>query len=240
MRHVVIGALLLLRAAIPASAQVASEEWRVTVTPYLMGAGLSGTVGAQGLDGEINVSASDVLSHLEFGVMGVVAMRKGAWGMGADAMYVALGATADRPAADVDFNQTALAFYGSRALGPAVDVTFGLRINGLDGGIDFSGPLGVAVSQDKWWVDPIVGLLVRSPEGRRARFRLYTEVGGFGAGADIAWQVFPSVGIHMNERLGLELGYRWQGTDYESGDGADRFVWDTLMQGPAGGLTIRF
>jgi hypothetical protein len=240
MRHVVIGALLLLRAAIPASAQVATDDWQVTVVPYLMGAGLSGTAGAHGLDAEVDVAASDILSHLEFGLMGIVAARKGAWGIGGDVMYVALGATADRPAADVDFNQTALAFYGSRTLGPALDVTFGLRINGLDGGIDFRGPLGVAVSQDKWWVDPIVGLLVQSPADRRTRFRLYTEVGGFGAGSDIAWQVFPSLGIRMNERVGLELGYRWQGTDYESGEGTDRFVWDTLMQGPAGGLTIRF
>ena len=77
----------------------------------------------------------------------------------------------------------------------------------------------------QWWVDPIVGLLMRSPDGRRAQFRLYTEVGGLGPGSDFAWQIFPALGIRLHERVGLELGYRWLGTDYESGEGVDRFVW---------------
>ena len=89
----------------------------VTVVPYLMAAGLNGTVGARGFDTNINASVSDVLSHLEFGAMGIVAARKGAWVIGADVVYVELSATAERPPANVDFDQTALAFYGARSLG---------------------------------------------------------------------------------------------------------------------------
>ena len=96
------------------------------------------------------------------------------------------------------------------------------------------------ITEAEWWVDPIVGLLVRSPDGRRAQFRLYTEIGGFGAGSEIAWQVFPNAGIRLTERLGFEFGYRALGTDYESGEEGDHFVWDTVMHGPAVGLTIRF
>jgi len=51
----------------------------VTVVPYLMAAGLNGTVGARGFDTNINASVSDVLSHLEFGAVGIVAAHKGAW-----------------------------------------------------------------------------------------------------------------------------------------------------------------
>jgi hypothetical protein len=98
----------------------------------------------------------------------------------------------------------------------------------------------VVTKEAEWWVDPIVGLLVRSPDGRRAQFRLYTEIGGFGAGSEFAWQIFPNVGIRLTERLGFEFGYRSLGTDYESGEGGNHFVWDTVMQGPAVGLTIRF
>ena len=81
----------------------------------------------------------------------------------------------------------------------------------------------------------------RALAGRRASaVPAYTEIGGFGAGSDFAWQIFPTVGIRLHERAGLDFGYRWLGTDYESGEGVDRFVWDTLMQGPALGFTIRF
>lgn len=240
VRVAVVVCVLLGAAVVPAGAQSAPDRWQVTVAPYLLGAALGGTVGVRGLDAEIDVPASDIFSHLEFGVMGAVAARKGAWGVGTDVMYVALGATADRPSAEVDFNQTALAFYGSRRLSPAADLTFGLRVNGLDGQVAATGPSGLVRTDSKWWVDPLVGLMLRSPDGRRVQFRLYTEIGGFGVGSDFAWQVFPSVGIRVRERAGLELGYRWLGTDYESGQGADQFVWDTLMQGPAMGFTFRF
>ena len=83
----------------------------------------------------------------------------------------------------------------------------------------------------------IVGAIARRAPGE---FRLYTEIGGFGAGSEIAWQVFPNAGIRLTERLGLEFGYRALGTDYESGEEGDHFVWDTVMHGPAVGLTIRF
>ena len=50
----------------------------MTVVTYLMAAGLNGTVDARGLDTNINAAGSDVLSHLEFGAMGIVAARRGA------------------------------------------------------------------------------------------------------------------------------------------------------------------
>ena len=61
--------------------------------------------------------------------MDIVAARKGAWVIGADVVYVELSAMAERPPANVDFDQTALAFYGARSLGSAVEARFGLRIN---------------------------------------------------------------------------------------------------------------
>ena len=233
-------AFLLALSIAPVNAQSTSDKWQVTVVPYLMAAGLNGTVGARGFDTNINASVSDVLSHLEFGAMGIVAARKGAWVIGADVVYVELSATAERPPANVDFDQTALAFYGARSLGSAVEARFGLRINRLEGQLDFTHSVGVVTKEAEWWVDPIVGLLVRSPDGRRAQFRLYTEIGGFGAGSEVAWQVFPNAGIRLTERLGFEFGYRALGTDYESGEEGDHFVWDTVMHGPAVGLTIRF
>lgn len=89
------------------------------------------------------------------------------------------------------------------------------RRNALESQLDFTNPVGVVTKEAKWWVDPIVGLLVRSPDGRGAQFRLYMEIGGFGAGSELAWQIFPNVGIRL-KRLGFEFGYRSLGTDYES------------------------
>jgi hypothetical protein len=150
---------------------------------------------------------------------------------------MALGTTVRNT--NVDFNQGAFAFYGLRRLGSAADLTLGMRVNTLQGQLK-SNTLGFDVSQDKTWVDPLVGLTLRSPGQHRVRLQVYTEIGGFGAGSDFTWQVFPTLGFRFTDRFSLEAGYRWLDMDYETGDGNERFVYDVLTQGPVGGLAFRF
>ena len=221
----------------PAAAQPTNDGWDVLVAPYLMGASMEGATTLHGHEVEIDASASDIFSNLQFGAMGLVVARKGDWGFGADLIWMALGTTV--PDTNVDFNQGAFAFYGLRQLDPAADVTFGLRVNTLQGRLEFK-RLGVKVSQDRTWVDPIAGLTLRTPPKRRFQLRLYGEIGGFGAGSDFTWQVFPSLGINFSDRFSLEVGYRWLDLDYSTGEGNDPFAYDVLTQGPVVGLGIRF
>ena len=114
-----------------------------------------------------------------------------------------------------------------------------MRVNTLQGKLGFK-TLGVDVSQDKTWVDPLVGLILRTPGEHRVHARVYTEIGGFGAGSDFTWQIFPTVGFKFTDRFSLEVGYRWLDLDYKTGDGNERFAYDVLTQGPVGGLAFRF
>jgi hypothetical protein len=221
----------------PAVAQTAGDDWDVVVSPYLMGASISGETTVRGLTADVDVSASDILSNLQFGAMGLFIARRGDWGFGADAMWMALGTTVRD--INVDFNQGAFAFYGLRRLGPAADATFGLRVNTLQGELTFKN-LGLAASQDKTWVDPIAGLILRVPGEGRVRFRVYGEVGGFGAGSDFTWQLFPVVGVGLTGSASLEFGYRWLGIDYATGERNEEFRYDMLTQGPVLGLALRF
>ena len=75
------------------------------------------------------------------------------------------------------------------------------------------------MDQDQTWVDPLVGLILRTPGQHRLHARVYTEIGGFGAGSDFTWQVFPTVGFRFTDRVSLEVGYRWLDLDYATGDG---------------------
>jgi hypothetical protein len=221
----------------PAAAQDPSDKWDVTVAPYLMGAAMSGTTTVRGRDLDVNLSASDIFSNLQFGAMGAVVARKGKWGFGADAIWMALGTTVSNT--NVDFNQGAFAFYGLRRLSSAADLTVGLRVNTLQGKLEFK-TIGVSVSQDKTWVDPLVGLVLRTPRAHRLHAQVYTEIGGFGAGSDFTWQIFPTVGYRFTDHFSLEAGYRWLDLDYKTGDGNERFAYDVLTQGPIGGLAFRF
>jgi hypothetical protein len=230
-------AAVLAASVTPVHAQSAQDEWQVLVAPYLMGAGLNGATTVRGADVDVDVSASDIFSNLEFGAMGLVVARKGNWGFGSDLIWMALGTTVRDT--EVDFNQGAFAFYGLRQLGAAADVTFGARINTLQGALTFRGP-DVEVSQDKTWVDPIAGLTLRTAAGRPLQLRVYTEVGGFGLGSDFTWQVFPTVGITFARSASIELGYRWLDLDYATGDNLNAFRYDVLTQGPVVGFGLRF
>jgi hypothetical protein len=230
-------AVVLAASVTPAHAQPASDEWQVFVAPYLMGAAMSGATTVRGVELDLDLSASDIFSNLQFGAMGLIVARKGNWGLGSDLIWMALGTTVRDT--NVDFNQGAFAFYGLRALGPAADVTFGARINTLQGALAFK-TSGIDVSQDKTWVDPIAGLTLRTAAGRPVQLRVYSEIGGFGLGSDFTWQVFPTVGIRLGRGASLELGYRWLDLDYATGEGAGEFRYDVLTQGPVLGFGFRF
>ncbi|HEU4694707.1 MAG TPA: hypothetical protein VFS23_40350 [Vicinamibacterales bacterium] len=225
-------------AVTPASAQsVPDDEWNVFVAPYLLGAAMSGTTTVRSLEVDVDVSASDILSNLQFGAMGVAAARKGEWGFATDLIWMALGTTVRET--NVDFNQGAFAFYGLRRLSAAAELTFGLRVNTLQGELTFKGP-DITRNQNKTWVDPIVGVNFQTPTRRRVKFRLYTEVGGFGAGSDLTWQVFPNLSVNLTKTASLEFGYRWLDLDYATGEGNEQFKYDVLTQGPVLGFGFQF
>jgi len=225
----------------PATAQTqAADEWRVTFAPYMMGASMNGTSGIAGQEVAIDASASDVFSNLQFGAMGMFAAKKGDWGLGGDFIWMALGAVSDQPPANVDVNQGAFAFYGLRRLSPVADLTFGVRWNLLQPSIGFKGPLGTVVEETKQWVDPIVGLHLRTQGQGRVHAGLYSEIGGFGVGSKFAWQIFPTVGVDIGRRAAIDFGYRWLDMNYESGDGLTFFKYDVLTQGPAIGFVFKF
>jgi hypothetical protein len=241
--------LLTLIAASPAAAQApAPDAWRVTVAPYFMGASMNGTTTVKGQEVTVDMSASDIFSNLQFGAMGIVAARKGNWGVAGDAIWMALGANGTAPgplakvSASVDMNQGAFAFYGLRRLGAAADVMFGARVNTLQANLRVNSPLAVrSIDGSKTWVDPIVGVQLHTPEnGKRWHAQVYTEIGGFGAGSTFTWQLFPTIGVNLSKLASLEFGYRWLDIDYESGENATLFKYDVLTQGPVLGFAFRF
>jgi hypothetical protein len=45
-----------------------------------------------------------------------------------------------------------------------------------------------------------VGLRLHSNSARRVNAALYGEIGGFGLGSDLEWQIFPVVDVRVLER----------------------------------------
>ena len=242
-----VGVMFALLPATPVLAQAPADGWRVTVAPYFMGAAMNGTTAVAGQELTVDMSASDIFSNLQFGAMGIVVARKGNWGVGGDAIWMALGAngTSPGPAAipgSADMSQGAFAFYGVRRLAPAADLFFGGRVNYLSTNLRINTPLQVrSVDGSKTWFDPIVGLQVHTPNaGSRWHAQVYAEFGGFGVASTFTWQIFPTVGVNLSKRASLEFGYRWLDIDYSSGENTTLFKWDVLTQGPVIGFAFKF
>jgi hypothetical protein len=249
MRQVIalaLGLMLAVFAATPVFAQTSGDKWQITIAPYFLGASMNGTSVVAGQELTVDMSASDILGNLQFGAMGLAVARKGNWGFGGDAIWMALGASDVTPgplaiSGAADMNQGAFSFYGLRRLAPYADLMFGGRVNTLSGSLRFNGPSARSVDGSKTWFDPIVGLELRTPEtGSRWHAQVYTEIGGFGVGSTFTWQVFPTVGVNITKAASIEFGYRWLDIDYSSGDNATLFKWDVLTQGPLVGFAFRF
>lgn len=236
---------LLAVLATPALAQsqggaAKTDEWTFTAAPYLILPWMNGTTAVKGYEVEVNANPSDIFSNLQFGAMGYFEARKAGWGFGADALYMALGSSIDRPPLNIDVNQGAYTFIGMRQVHENVDVLFGARWNVLQGELSFKGPLQTVLKDTKQWVDPVVGLRLKQNFGGRWHISLEGDIGGFGAASKFAWELYPVVGVDVHKRVSLELGYRVLGMNYDTGSGNDYFKYDVVTQGIILGAAFHF
>jgi len=202
---------------------------------------MDGKAAVKGLEHEVHVSPGQIFDSLQFGAMGYFEARKAKWGIGVDAVYMALGTDIDRPSANIDFNQGAYTFIGLRRLSEKVDLLFGARWNVLQGKLDFKEPpLQGVFEETKQWVNPIVGMKFNQRLGGRCSFSFEGDIGGFGAGSDFAWNLVPAIGIDVGKRATLKFGYRVLSEDYTTGSGNEEFKYDVITQAMVFGMAFKF
>ncbi|TAL03386.1 MAG: hypothetical protein EPO07_06295 [Verrucomicrobia bacterium] len=76
---------------------------------------------------------------------------------------------------------------------------------------------GFNASQDKTWVDPIVGGSVSYDFAERWSAVVKGTIGGFGVSADIAGEVFAGASYRFNDSCSGILGYRYLHEQYDTG-----------------------
>jgi hypothetical protein len=88
--------------------------------------------------------------------------------------------------------------------------------------------LDQTLSKDDYWFDPYVGLRSRYNFTKTYYTAVRGEIGGFGVGADLMWEVEGVIGINITRSIFTELGYRALGGNFEEND----FKFDVVMHGP--------
>jgi hypothetical protein len=88
--------------------------------------------------------------------------------------------------------------------------------------------LDQTISRDDYWFDPYLGLRARYNFNRTFYTAVRGEIGGFGVGADLMWEVEAAVGVNLPRSIFTEVGYRALGVDYDN----DGLLFDAVMHGP--------
>ncbi|MCO5090990.1 hypothetical protein [Bosea sp. (in: a-proteobacteria)] len=242
------------RAPEPAPAAPASPGWALQVSPYLWASGIHGDIAPFRAGPTIGISKSfgDVLDNLNFGGFLHVWHRNGRFVVSADAMLVdtseshaiervpifgpVRGLSAKLDARQINASLQA----GYRIVDTApftLDLLAGARLWNVSNKVTVSyGPFAISHRESFGWVDPVVGL--RAFYGLTDRFSIQAQgdIGGFGVGSRLTWQVLATANYVLTDHLSISAGYKILKADYRSGGR----VFDTTLQGPVAGLTYRF
>lgn len=250
------------------SSPVLSEEdkkgWEQGAMVYLFAPAISGDTGVRNVTIPVDVSFSDILDSLQLGGFALYEARKDdQWSFIADVGYLQMYNKTAPVSNNVitvntktQLSQIVLeAMVGYKVIdyenpesfsgNVTVDLIGGARYNQLKLklGADVS-VLGFATSAERKktvdWIDPIVGFKARYNPSKQSELTFYGDVGGFGVGSDLTWQIFAGYTYTFENDITLTGGYRALYMDYEEGSGTSYFSYDATYYGPMIGLGYRF
>ena len=233
----------------PPTSGATGGDWQVSVSPYLWLPGVHGTVGAFDRDANVSVSPGELLSHFRFGLMGTADVRWKRLVLPLDVIWarfaddkalpgVLLGATS----ADVKVSMFVLTpKVGVRLLDePKIKCDFlaGFRYWHLGQTLNFNPSiLNLNFSASQNWVDPLVGGRIESPLSSKFVATVFGDVGGWGTGSQLEYQVGGVLGYKIKETVTLQAGYRYLDVDYRGG-GIRQPVFDAHLSGVVLGVTF--
>lgn len=227
-----------------AAGQSHAQDWSGQVTLYGWGAGVTGDFtpfsGAPTLSFE--KSLSDVIEDLDGAFFMTGLARRGNLVLFGDLTYSASSRDGLVPpgapaSGEVKIRSLTLAA-GQRfdlGGGTTIDALGGLRAWNLDGQVSVPAA-AIDVSPGADFVDPILAVRVNTPIADRWSLLSYADVGGFGVGSDLTWQLAVSANYQASDRLYLSVGWRHLYVDYSGRN----TVFKGAMSGPLIGATFTF
>jgi hypothetical protein len=219
-----------------------SKTYHVYLEPYLFTASMSGTTGIGTLpDVSVCVPASKVLEHLKIGGMLYAEVHNNQFAFTSDLFYANLDQDASSKNGILNGTVSLTQFWwelaGLYKVLPWLEFGLGARINSIKSGVNInvSGPSGTInknKEQPETWVDPIIVTRLKGAINNKWLFQLRADIGGFGVGSKLAWQLQPTVFFRASRLLDLGLGYRAIYMDYDKGTGDQRFLFNMTEYGP--------
>ena len=192
------------------------QGWHVDATPYLWFPGMHGTVGALGHESSVHVTARNVLSYFDFGLMGMVETRYNRIIIPVDFMWVRLKDSKGIPLTDdVESVNTKINLdiftpkVGYRFVDKTrfkTDALFGLRYWHLGTTLTLQPQIGSGFYGTANWVDAVEGARFQWFFTPKAMLTIAGDAGGGGSRLD--YQVVGLIGYKL-KRVTLQGGWRY-------------------------------
>lgn len=90
------------------------------------------------------------------------------------------------------------------------------------------------------WIEPLVGAGVTLDINERLKLMARGDIGGFGLGSDLTWQVVGGVEWELCDWAAIFAGYRLLDIDFQEGSGQSKFAFNVQMRGPYLAVIFRF
>lgn len=217
-----------------------SNKWQFTIGPYVLFPHMNGEVIVKGIPADVDTSPGDIFENLDFGMMLYFEASNSKWVAVLDGLYMDLSQEGETVLTGrkvlVGVDQVGFSISGRYKIKQWLDAGVGGRINSIGSNLKIDpGDIlpGTEFSMNETWFDPIiVARLMTNFNNEKWQLGLYTDIGGFGIGSDITWQINPFASYQLGNWFKLGAAYRWLGINYTTGTGAETFLYDVTTSGP--------
>jgi len=227
------------------SAQTESPErnWNFLADVYLMFPYMDGETGAGDLlSVPVDANPGDIFNKLKMAAMLYLEVKNSKWAITSDLVYMNLNQEVTPGTLFHSGEVSAKELIWEPAvlyrIVPFWEVGLGSRLTNLSTDIDArrnvfpAGTEEVTASGSKTWMDPILITRLSATVKEKWLFQFRGDIGGFGIGSDLTWQLQGYAGYRFGKVFQLTAGYRYLSVDYDKGVDSERFVFNMASFGP--------
>jgi hypothetical protein len=252
MKTATLVMLLLIGSSFAHAQNAPDGRWHYLVEPYAMFPNMRGETGIGNLPPiSVDEDPSDIFDKLQMGAMLYVEARNDTWTFSSDVLFMDLGADFgdDDPVTllegELDVSQVGWELAAMRRLTPWLELGLAATYNQVDVDLEVNvalpgPPTQITAGREEDWIDPTIVMRATLPINDHWFFQARGNVGGFGVGSELMWQIMADVGYRPSQKWFFTFGYRIIDIDYDSGGGPDRFVYDMQTFGPVARIGFEF
>jgi hypothetical protein len=218
------------------SMRAAIKHWQLEPTIYFLLAGMTGDVEAYGYSADVDMSFRNLVDHLQFGAMGRLRFAYDRFAVAVDVYYLNVSGKGINVTADAS-QWLVEPSVGFRII-DELELLAGVRYNNLH--LELRGDYPTVPNADFNFWDPFIGARATLPISEVVTLQLRADIGGFGIGSRVSWQVYPYASFGLGKLASIEAGYRVFQTTYNTGSGITELDYDVITYGPQLGLTFHF